>query len=74
MFKEQYLGIVYNIGDSLCSKIVEMHNDPKKHCQVLHRSVVLPQDPNKAFEMKILLYPNSQQFLTVIEDNAPSNI
>ena len=60
--------------DSLCSKILEVHENPKKCCQVLHRSVDVPHDPNMAFESRILLYPKDKYFLTVTKDDAPPNI
>ena len=72
MFKGQYLGIEWNIGDSLCSKILEVHENPKKHCQVPHRSVILPHDPNTAFEHQMLLYLMDKYFFTIIKDEAPS--
>ena len=74
MFQGQYLNIALIIEDSLCSKILEVHENPKKHCQVLHRSVILPCDPNMAFEQQMLLYPKDKYFPTVIMDEAPSNI
>ena len=74
IIKGWYLGISWNVRKSLCSKILEVHENPKKRCQVLHRSDVLPRDPNMAFEHQMLLYPKDKYFLAVIEDEAPSNI
>ena len=50
MFKGRYLGIAWNVKDSFCSKILEVHENPKKNCQVFHRSVILMHDPKMAFE------------------------
>ena len=40
MFKRPYFGFAWNVGDSLSYKILDMHDNPKKHCKVLHRSVI----------------------------------
>ena len=74
MFKGRHLGIAWNVGDSLCSKIMEVNENPKKYCQFLHRSVILPRDPNMAFEHQMLLYLKHKYFLTVIADETLSNI
>ena len=55
MFKGCHWGIAWNIGGTLCSKILEVYENPKKCCQVLHRSVILPHYPNTAFESQMLL-------------------
>ena len=74
MFKQQYMGITRNVGYSICSKILEVQNNSKNYCQVLHRSVVLVLDLNKAFETKMLLFPKDKFFPTVIKNYVPSNI
>ena len=69
MFKGKYWGLAWNVGDSLCSNVLEVHENTKKNC---------PQNycftTYTTFENKMLLYLNDKYFPTVINGDAPPNI
>jgi hypothetical protein len=45
MLKGRFMGIAWNVGDSLCMKILTVPDNPKKRGQILNKGVVCPCTP-----------------------------
>ena len=73
MLKGRFMGIAWNVGDSLCMKILTVPDNPKKRGKILNRGVVCPRTPGVPFHEQMLRYPKDKFFPRVVEDN-PSSI
>ena len=56
----RFLGISWNVGDSLCMKVLVSKG--RKRNVVLSRGVVLPRDPNSSVPPNLTSYPNDNMF------------
>ena len=73
MLKWCFMGIAWNVGDSLCMKILNVPNNPKKQGQILNRGVVFPCTPGVPFYEQMLRYLKDKFFPFVVEDDPSSN-
>ncbi len=72
MLKGRFMGIAWNVGDSLCMKILMVPDNPKKRGQILNRGVVCPRTPGVPFHEQMLWYLKDKFFPHVVEDKSSS--